>query len=74
MNHEANELAQLASRYKINASTLEKLIELKGHCVLIEEREVYFLNQLSQSNWRKPIVEFLKNPDAAVDGKLRIKL
>ena len=70
-NFEANELAQLASRYKINTSILKKLIELKGECSPVEKREVYFLSQLSFSDWRKPIVEFLRNPNASVDKKIK---
>ena len=73
MNFEANELAQLTSRYKINASTLKKLIELKGCCVSVKEREVYLLGQLNPSNCRKPIVEFLKDLNVAVDKKIKIK-
>ena len=70
-NFEANELAQLASRYKINTSTLKKLIEFKGKCAPIEEWEVYLLGQLSRANCRKLIVEFWRNPNAAVNRKTK---
>ena len=43
-NFEATELAQLRSRYKINTSTLKKLIELKGQCTVVDEREVCLLD------------------------------
>ena len=42
-NFEANKLAQLASRYRTNTSTLKKLIELKGQCAPVKEREIYLL-------------------------------
>ena len=42
-NFEVDELAQLASRDKINTSTLKMLIESKGWCAPIEEREIYLL-------------------------------
>ena len=47
------------------------MIELKGQCALVEEREVYLLSQLSSSDWRKPIIEFLRNPNAFVDRKTK---
>ena len=70
-NFEANELAQLASRYKINISMLKMLIKLKGQCAPVEEREVYLLSQVSSSDWREPIVKFLRNPNASVDRKTK---
>ena len=70
-NFEANELAQLVSRYKINTSTLKKLIELKGQCAPVYEREVYLLNQYSPSDWRRPIIEFLRNPSVAINRKTK---
>ena len=70
-NFEANELAQLASRYKINTPTLKKLIELKGQYAPVEEKEVYLLSHLSQLDWRKPIVELLRNPNASINRRIK---
>ena len=47
----------------------KKLVELKGQCVPVEEREVYLLSQLGASDRRRPIDEFLRDPNAAVDRK-----
>ena len=47
------------------------MIELKGQCAPVEEREVYLLGQLSYSYWRRPIVEFLKDPNVVVDRKTK---
>ena len=63
-NVEANEFAQLAS-------LLKKLIELKGQCALVEEREVYLLSQLSFLDWREPIIEFLRDPNVVIDKKIK---
>ena len=73
-NFEANELSQLASSYKINTSTLKRLIELKGQCTPFHEREVCLLSQYSPSDWRRPIVKFLKNPNAGIDKKQKVGL
>ncbi|KAL1318352.1 hypothetical protein AAHE18_15G200100 [Arachis hypogaea] len=59
LNQEANELAQIASRYKIKPSTLEKL--------------VLSLEKLDPEDWRVPIVEYLKNPNLSVDKKLKYR-
>ncbi|KAL1338127.1 hypothetical protein AAHE18_10G188800 [Arachis hypogaea] len=39
LNQEANKLAQIASRYKIKPSTLEKLVRIKGIFMPLRERE-----------------------------------
>ena len=49
---------------------LKRLIESKGQCTPCYEREVCLLS-ISPSDWRRPIVEFLKNPDVAVDKKTK---
>ncbi|XP_015932972.1 uncharacterized protein LOC107459263 [Arachis duranensis] len=73
LNQEANELAQIASRYKIKPSTLEKLERIKDIFMPLREREVLSLEKLDPEDWRVPIVEYLKNPSLSVDRKLKYR-
>ena len=72
-NEEANELAQIASKYKVSPSSLGEFITVKKSFVLFQEREIYCLGQLDPDDWRKPIVDSLKNPNVLVDRKTRYK-
>ena len=38
-----------------------------------QEGEVYYIGQLDPSDWRKPIVKYLKDPNLSVDRKKRYK-
>nr|XP_025678255.1 uncharacterized protein LOC112778105 [Arachis hypogaea] len=73
LNQEANELAQIASRYKIKPSTLEKLVRIKDIFMPLREREVLSLEKLDPEDWRVSIVEYLKNPSLSVDRKLKYR-
>ncbi|XP_016199869.1 uncharacterized protein LOC107640881 [Arachis ipaensis] len=73
LNQEANELAQISSRYKIKPSTLEKLVRIKDIFMPLREREVLSLEKLDPEDWRVPIVEYLKNPSLSVDRKLKYR-
>ncbi|XP_025628107.1 uncharacterized protein [Arachis hypogaea] len=73
LNQEANELAQITSRYKIKPSTLEKLVRIKDIFMPLREREVLSLEKLDPEDWRVPIVEYLKNPSLSVDRKLKYR-
>ena len=70
-NYEANDLAQIASKYKVSDLTLLQFCEIKDVLSLIKEREVTFINQLKPSDWRKPNIYYLRNLDGAVDRKIR---
>ena len=70
-NQEANDLAQIASKYKLTPTTLNKLVEAKQAFVPLEEREVCLLDRLYSSYWRMPNVEYLKNPNTQVDMKIK---
>ncbi|XP_072071877.1 uncharacterized protein [Arachis hypogaea] len=73
LNQEANELAQIALRYKIKFSTLEKLVRINDIFMPLREREVLLLEKLDPKDWRVPIVKYLKNPSFSVDRKLKYK-
>ncbi|KAK2410415.1 hypothetical protein QL285_045778 [Trifolium repens] len=95
-NQEANDLAQIASGYKMSKEKLTQLIEIKEKMVLqepISEQlsmpklveadtipqinievenpheifEIFAIDNLSDDDWRKPIVEYLRNPTGNVD-------
>ncbi|KAL1299817.1 hypothetical protein AAHE18_18G135300 [Arachis hypogaea] len=74
LNQEANELAQITSRYKIKPPTLEKLVRIKDIFMPLREREVLSLEKLDPEDWRVPIVEYLENPSLSVDRKLKYKV
>ena len=70
-NWEANELAQIASKYKVSNSTFLKFCQIEDVLSSIEEREVMFIDQLELLDWRKPIVDYLRNLDNLANKKIR---
>ena len=99
-NQEANDMAQLASGYKIPKESIDEFIEVKeklefettpmtktwgetpkvipdllnyeyiGNCEIVEE--VFAIDLLSKDDWRKPIVDYLKNPVGSTSARLSI--
>ncbi|XP_050890638.1 uncharacterized protein LOC127096059 [Lathyrus oleraceus] len=89
-NQVANDLAQIASGYKISKENLHKVIEVRGKVVATGlmpldlektkleyagERnfEIFAIDNLTDENWRKPIVVYLQNPTASTDQKTRYR-
>ncbi|KAK2354765.1 hypothetical protein QL285_092243 [Trifolium repens] len=99
-NQGANDLAQIASGYKMSKEKLTQLIEIKEKMVLQEpiseqlsmpklvgadtipqeeienihdEFEIFVIDNLSDGDWRKPIVEYLRNPTGNVDRKTKYR-
>ncbi|KAK2428854.1 hypothetical protein QL285_027339 [Trifolium repens] len=98
-NQEANDLAQIASGYKMSKEKLTQLIEIKEKMVLQEPiskqlsmpklvgadtipqinsevenpHENFAIDNLSDEDWRKPIVEYLRNPTGNVDRKIKYR-
>ena len=72
-NKEANELAQVASNYKVNSLALRELIIVNESFVPFQEGEVYYIGQLDPSDWKKPIVKYVKNPNLPIDRKTRYR-
>ncbi|XP_050918904.1 uncharacterized protein LOC127136387 [Lathyrus oleraceus] len=101
-NQEANELTQIASRYKVSKEKLKDFIEIKEKMVSnfspspnmaipktrgtkvfsnkfleifkkIARHEVFAIYNLSQSDWRKPIIEYLENPFKNTDRKIKYR-
>ncbi|KAK2389329.1 hypothetical protein QL285_062925 [Trifolium repens] len=101
-NQEANDLAQIASGYKVSKEKLAQLIEIKEKMVLqepISEQlsmpklvgadiipqindevkipqenfEIFAIDNLSDNDWRKPIMEYLRNPTGNVDRKIKYR-
>ncbi|XP_020972584.1 uncharacterized protein LOC110269230 [Arachis ipaensis] len=69
----ANELAQIASRYKIGPETIRKLAKVRQILVPMDEREAFYLDEWENNDWRKPIAEYLKNPSIQLDRKIKLK-
>ncbi|XP_025647233.1 uncharacterized protein [Arachis hypogaea] len=72
-NEIANELAQIASRYRIGPETLRKLANICQILVPVDEREALCVDDWEDDDWRKPIAEYLKNPGTQVDRKIKLR-
>ncbi|XP_016195951.1 uncharacterized protein LOC107637006 [Arachis ipaensis] len=72
-NEIANELAQIASKYRIGPETIKKLSSIHQILVPANEREVLCMSEWDDSNWRKPIARYLKDPNITIDRKLKLK-
>ncbi|XP_058733168.1 uncharacterized protein LOC131604762 [Vicia villosa] len=89
-NQEANDLAQIASGYKISKEKLEELVEIKGKAMATklspsdlernrlgyaneEEFEVLAIDALTNTDWRIPIIEYLKDPSLNTDRKTKYR-
>ena len=53
-NVEANELVQIASRYKLSKEKFESLIQLKD--------KLHNIDTFSLDDWCKPLLKYLMNP------------
>nr|XP_025628487.1 uncharacterized protein LOC112721656 [Arachis hypogaea] len=72
-NEIANELAQIASRYRVGPETFRKLSGIHQILVLANEREVLCIDGWEDSDWRKTIALYLKDPNVAVDRKIKLR-
>lgn len=79
-NAEANVFAQIASGYKLPRKKLKELIGVKRKFIPGFDEEmkrvepkVMVINNLSDSDWRKPIVGYLQDPSIPVDRKIRYR-
>ncbi|KAK2394865.1 hypothetical protein QL285_056650 [Trifolium repens] len=102
-NQEANDLAQIASGYKMSKATFEELIEIKYKLISNESlsdelsmpkhlgadeynfqenvdlhvksfvTEIFVIDNLIDTDWRKPIVKYLEDPTGITDRKTKYK-
>ncbi|XP_016199986.1 uncharacterized protein LOC107640993 [Arachis ipaensis] len=72
-NEVANELAQIASRYRIGPETLRKLDSIHKILVPADKREALCIGEWEDNDWRKLIAEYLKNPSIPVDKKVKLQ-
>ena len=73
LNEDANELAQLASGYKVSPKVLSNLMEIRELLYPLEERDVLQNDVSTNKDWRQPILSYLDNPSQNVDRKLKLK-
>ena len=83
-NQVANDLAHIASGYKILKEKLQQVIKVRGRVTLTklsptdlkttklgyanhENFEILFIDNLTEQDWRKPIVDYLQNPVASTE-------
>src|SRR6266487_1711157 len=101
-NQEANELAQIASGYKVSKEQLYELIEIKeklvfndllspnlsmpklvganipqetidNKCHDEEKFQILAIDNLTNADWRKPIVDYLQNPTSDTARKIKYR-
>src|SRR3954464_7320042 len=89
-NQEANDLAQLASGYRVSKNKFEELIQVRGRAMATklspsdlensqigfankEEFEVLNIDSLADTDWRSPIVNYLKDPSSDTDRKVKYR-
>ncbi|XP_072056315.1 uncharacterized protein [Arachis hypogaea] len=72
-NEIANELVQIASRYRIGLETLKKLASIHQILVHANKREVLCIDEWKDTDWRKPIAQYLRNPSIPVDRKIKLQ-
>lgn len=87
-NQEVNDLAHIASGYKISKEKLQYAVEVRGRVVStrlflsdLEEKKLGYANEenfeilemdcLVDEDWRKPIMEYLENPTASTERKVK---
>ncbi|XP_050920040.1 uncharacterized protein LOC127137641 [Lathyrus oleraceus] len=90
-NQEANDLAQIASGYRISKEKLEELVEVRGKAMAArlsptdlestrlgyankEEFEVLAIDTLMDTNWRNPIINYLKDPSIDTERKTKYRV
>ncbi|XP_015969309.1 uncharacterized protein LOC107492766 [Arachis duranensis] len=73
-NEIANELAQIASRYRIGLETIKKLSSIHQILVPANKGEVLCMDEWEDFDWRKPIARYLKDPNTAVDRKIKLQV
>ncbi|XP_050915881.1 uncharacterized protein LOC127130975 [Lathyrus oleraceus] len=89
-NQEANDLAQIASGYRISKEKLEELVEVRGKAMATrlsptdlestqlgyankEEFEVLAIDTLIDTDWRNPIINYLKDPSTDTERKTKYR-
>ncbi|XP_057442139.1 uncharacterized protein LOC130733871 [Lotus japonicus] len=71
-NQKANELAQIASGYMVDKNRLEELVKMKEKLNPLD-LGVMVIDNLTPSDWRKSIVEYLQNPVGTTDRKVKYR-
>ncbi|XP_050914591.1 uncharacterized protein LOC127129449 [Lathyrus oleraceus] len=89
-NQEANDLAQIASGYRISKEKLGELVEVRGKAMAArlsptdlestqlgysnkEEFEVLAIDTLIDTDWRNPIINYLKDPSTDTERKTKYR-
>ncbi|XP_050914580.1 uncharacterized protein LOC127129439 [Lathyrus oleraceus] len=89
-NQEANDLAKIASGYRISKEKLEELVEVRGKSMASrlsptdlentqlgyankEEFEVLAIDTLMGTDWRNPIINYLKDPSIDTERKTKYR-
>ncbi|XP_050919355.1 uncharacterized protein LOC127136887 [Lathyrus oleraceus] len=89
-NQEANDLAQIASGYRISKEKLEELVKVRGKAMAArlsptnlestqlgyankEEFEVLSIDTLIDTDWRNPIINYLKDPSTDTERKTKYR-
>jgi len=71
-NVEANELAQIAWRYRLSKEKFKSLIQIKDK--LLDEYEVLNIDIFFLDDWHTHLVEYLKNPQFPIEQKIKYRV
>ncbi|XP_072066792.1 uncharacterized protein [Arachis hypogaea] len=63
----------IPSEFLIGPETLKKLASVHQILVLASEREVLCIDEWEDTDWRKPIAQYLKDPNIPVDRKMKLQ-
>ncbi|XP_016168525.1 uncharacterized protein LOC107611075 [Arachis ipaensis] len=72
-NEIANELAQIASKYRVSPEIIRKFSSIHQILVPASEKEVLCMDEWEDSDWRKLIAQYLKDSNTAVDRKIKLR-
>jgi len=73
-NQEVNDLAQMASGYKLSKDQQQEPIEVKNKRSSNDSLvEILVIKNLTDDDWRKPIVTYLENPDGKTCRKVKYR-
>ncbi|XP_020238928.1 uncharacterized protein LOC109817973 [Cajanus cajan] len=70
-NEIANELAQIASGYKISRECLESLVCIRNE--LSDEHECLTIDTSTIQDWRKELIEYMQSPNSQAERKVKYR-
>jgi len=70
-NKEANDFAQIATSYKLSKEKFDDLSQIRDK--MIDEFKILNVNVLTPNDWRKPLVDYMRDPMFQDDRKIKYR-